>query len=265
MPSPFPGMDPYLEHPSYWPSLQQYFCTRLADVLRDVLPRRYLAQVKERVFREEQAALFPPAATNHERPLPPRPTPPDGRLDQHHSPAWFIPTAPEDIRETFVEIVVPGEPHQVVSVIELLGPANKTPETTSRCTYRRQQKSLLAGAVHLLEIDVLRAGLPTVAAPFERIVRRGRFHYLVSLSRAGGREFCEVWPIALRDSLPRVVLPLAAGDSDLTLDLQTVFTYCYEAGSFARRIDYHDEPFYPLSCTDAAWAEKVVLQWEMRG
>jgi hypothetical protein len=253
-------MDPHLEHPALWPALQQYFCTRLTDVLRDVLPRRSLTQVKERTFREEQA---PPIAGDTSP--TPRQTPPNGRSDNHLSPAWFIPTAPEEVHESSVEILLPCDPPQLVSVIELVSPGNKTPETTSRRQYRRLQTNLLAGNVHLLEIDLLRAGLHTVAAPFERIVRRGRYHYLACLNRAGGRDFCDVWPIALRDSLPRVVVPLLAGDSDLTLDLQTVFTYCYEAGGFGRRIDYYEDPFYPLSYADAVWAEKLVLQWEMRG
>ncbi|WP_143437986.1 DUF4058 family protein, partial [Hydrocoleum sp. CS-953] len=33
MPSPFPGMDPYLEHPDLWPGLHLFLISNLAQLL----------------------------------------------------------------------------------------------------------------------------------------------------------------------------------------------------------------------------------------
>lgn len=43
MPSPFPGMDPYLEHPARWPGVHQRLMTYIADTLNIALPPHYVA------------------------------------------------------------------------------------------------------------------------------------------------------------------------------------------------------------------------------
>src|SRR5262245_19307602 len=102
MPSPFPGMDAYLEHPLLWPELHQLFTGYLADNLREVLPGRYDVRLPERVFVE---------AREVEQPPPPAPgcVPPVQRESGHRngrvtdaSPDqfWNIPTAPAEMRET---------------------------------------------------------------------------------------------------------------------------------------------------------------------
>ncbi len=43
MPSPFPGMDPYLEDPAYWPDLHHSFATYIRDDLQPLLHPHYYA------------------------------------------------------------------------------------------------------------------------------------------------------------------------------------------------------------------------------
>jgi hypothetical protein len=50
MPSPFPGMDPYLEHPAWWPGVHHRLIVGLADVLGPVLRPNYAVSVEERVY-----------------------------------------------------------------------------------------------------------------------------------------------------------------------------------------------------------------------
>ena len=40
MPSPFPGMDPYLEHPALWPGVHQGLITFMWSALNAMLPAR---------------------------------------------------------------------------------------------------------------------------------------------------------------------------------------------------------------------------------
>src|SRR4051812_2008393 len=49
MTSPFPGMDPYLEHPGYWRDFHQSFITYWRDWLADNLPDHYDVSIDERL------------------------------------------------------------------------------------------------------------------------------------------------------------------------------------------------------------------------
>jgi hypothetical protein len=52
MPSPFPGMDPYLEHPATFPGLHSRLITNLSDALQLRLPPPYFAEINERTWVE---------------------------------------------------------------------------------------------------------------------------------------------------------------------------------------------------------------------
>ena len=47
---PFPGMDPYLEHPVLWESVHVRLITTLANQLQPRLDPRYVTSIEERVF-----------------------------------------------------------------------------------------------------------------------------------------------------------------------------------------------------------------------
>ena len=53
----------------------------------------------------------------------------------------------------------------MVTTIEVLSPRNKTAGSEGRKLYRQKQREILSSDTHLLEIDLLRAGQHTVAAP----------------------------------------------------------------------------------------------------
>jgi hypothetical protein len=163
-----------------------------------------------------------------------------------------------------VEIVTVGDEARVVTVIEVLSPANKAAGGVGRRRYRAKQREVLRSEAHLLEIDLLRRGKHTVVAPLDQVLRRARHDYLVSLSRGGSRHLCEVWPITLRSRLPKVSVPLLDGDPDQALDLQAVFDRCYDEGAYARRIDYRREPREPLSRADQDWADTLLHQQGIR-
>ncbi|MFO0949967.1 MAG: DUF4058 family protein [Isosphaeraceae bacterium] len=50
MPSPFPGMDPYLEDPGLWPDLHHRLITLCSDVLVGQVRPRYFVRIEERVY-----------------------------------------------------------------------------------------------------------------------------------------------------------------------------------------------------------------------
>ncbi len=50
MPSPFPGMDPYLESPDIWPDLHHRFISEVQTALNPHLRPQYVARVELRVY-----------------------------------------------------------------------------------------------------------------------------------------------------------------------------------------------------------------------
>ncbi|MBX9584753.1 MAG: DUF4058 family protein [Gemmataceae bacterium] len=53
MPSPFPGMDPFLEHGSHWPDFQRHLVAALRDALGSAVPDRYRVRVADRRYTPE--------------------------------------------------------------------------------------------------------------------------------------------------------------------------------------------------------------------
>lgn len=51
MDRPFPGMDPWLEHPDLWPDVHNSLIAAIRDDLADRLAPRYVVRLEERVHR----------------------------------------------------------------------------------------------------------------------------------------------------------------------------------------------------------------------
>jgi hypothetical protein len=258
-------MDPYLENPVIWPSIQQRYCTYLGDALTAILPPRYVANINERVSVDEpDRDLYPDASVLEWRQYPPALPPPRASTAAVLDPPWLVELSADEIREPFIEILPAEGAERVVTVIEFLSPGNKAAGSRSRERYRTKQREILASPTHLLEIDLLRTGEHSVAAPRDRVLRRGQYDYLVSLSRGNRRNPCEVWGIPLFHRLPRVAVPLLEGDDDVVVDLQELFARCYDLGGYARRVDYRRPPPVALAPADAARADELLRQHNLR-
>ena len=60
MVSPFPGMDPYLEHPDLWSDVHHRLITTLADTLGPQVRPRYVVRVDFHAYREFATSTCPP-------------------------------------------------------------------------------------------------------------------------------------------------------------------------------------------------------------
>ena len=117
MPSPFPGMDPYLEHPARWPGLHQRLIGQISDALNTVLPPRYFADIGERLYVVQGRRSIYPDAFVIERPLSaPSDSPAGGSTAvlAASDPPLVITAQPEERREVFVEIIAAEDQSQVV-------------------------------------------------------------------------------------------------------------------------------------------------------
>ena len=70
MPSPFPGIDPYLESTLYCQDFHERFLPYAAEVLQPQLPHRYRARIGERVILAAVERTIIPDLTVVQRPAP---------------------------------------------------------------------------------------------------------------------------------------------------------------------------------------------------
>ncbi|MBI4605312.1 MAG: DUF4058 family protein [Planctomycetes bacterium] len=265
MPSPFPGMDPYLEDPVLWPGVHQDFITLTKLTLNARLPSHYALNTGERLYVvQSDRSIYPDVAMFEAREPVGRSSGATSATAAVSDAPWVLIVEPVEVREVFLEILALREGERVVTVIEVLSFTNKAPRSEGRRLYTKKQEELLASDIHMLEIDLLRGGEHLVAAPREQLLHKGRWDYLACLHRDHGGGRFEVWPSTIQKALPRVKVPLSAGDPDLVLDLQGVFTRCYDEAGYARRLDYRKDPSWPLSADDAAWADALLKQKGLR-
>lgn len=247
MPSPFPGMDPYLERADLWPEVHALLMTEFLAALKPLLRPRYTARLDSRVTLES-AQIMPDVAVLQ----PPR-WPDAPRPQQTTVPAITPPTLElEDevpVRRTSLEIWTRAD-ERLVTIIELLSPVNKSPYDER---YWTKRKRILRSGVHLLEIDLLREGQRVLA--YENLPA---VPYFVTLRRAQEPPSIQVWAIQLADPLPVVPVPLLNNDPDAPLDLGRALDNVYDRGGYAFEIDYAADPVPPLSGEQAAWADALL-------
>jgi hypothetical protein len=240
MPCPFPGMDPYLERRALWPDFHDRFITYLGEAVQPFLRPRYAALTQDRLFVVE-----------HQRPIRPDVSIIEVRESRDSlrssAVATMVADEPvvveiqrEEIRQPFLTIIEPAEGNRVVTAIEVLSPDNKM-AGSGRVSYLAKQEELWLGHANLVEIDLLRAGQSVVRIPQERLEAVPQRRYLVSVTRNIPTR-CELYGFSMQQRLPRISLPLASDDKDLPLDLQQVFTRCWNSGPYPELLHYEDLP-----------------------
>lgn len=261
MPSPFPGMDPYLEDPALWRTVHTVLITASAALLQpSLLARGYFVTVEGRVWLDDPERPIYPDVVVWER-VPPEEPVRGGPIGQEADTPVRLLIPRLETQERFLEIRQVGS-RKLVTSIEVISPANKS-HTKARALYLRKRKELRIGRVNIVEIDLLRRGKPLAAIPPQALEARGKDDYVVNVIRAGGRYY-EYYPIPFRNRLPRIRVPLSAGDEDAVLDLPAVLARTYDEGGYAVQIDYHRPPRPPLSPDNAAWAEALLIEKGVR-
>ncbi|MCS7300831.1 MAG: DUF4058 family protein, partial [Fimbriimonadales bacterium] len=174
----------------------------------------------------------------------------------------YLEITSEPITETFINIIEPaGE--RVITTIEVLSLANKLPGTGQAQYLRKQQETIQAG-INLVEIDLLRTGEWVLSVPETYLHAPERTPYRVCVFRAERPTFREYYPIALRDPLPIINIPLRPTDADAPLDLQALVDRVYEQGRYHLLIDYRQLPKPALSEADAEWVDAVLKEKGLR-
>lgn len=259
MASPFPGMDPYIEGRRLWVDFHNNLAGEIQAQLNSQIRPHYFAALTPYVTYEtievaqtERRSVRPDVAVLLRSPVLPY----GGSiavLDAAPSENEIALDAPVELFS--VEIRTSSE-ETLVTSIEILSPVNKQPGHDAHRDYLRKRRDLLHSNAHLLEIDLLRAGArPPLRRPTVQAA------YFIVLSRVEKRPIVDVWPLRLRDRLPKVPTPLRAPDTDAILDLSAAVRAVYERGAYDLRIDYNQEPPPPsLSADDAFWLEDLLIE-----
>ncbi len=256
MPSPFPGMDPYLEG-SEWSSVHHDLSSEIARQLAPRISPKYIVRSVRRFVIETHDAVS----------ITTRDISPDVGVLEEEPQAAGQPTAtatlqaplrlptviPVQVPQVTVEIRDVAQRH-LVTAIEVLSMSNKQGDGYRE--YLDKRGRLLHSTAHLLELDLLRSGkrIP-MEAPLPGTP------YFIFLSRAGQRPMLDVWPIALAMRLPVVPVPLLPGDADVLLDVQAALESVYDTLRYDLSLDYTRPPDVPLQGSDAAWAAEHLAQW----
>ncbi len=259
MPSPFPGMDPYLEAPAGWQEFHSRFINTISDFLVPKLRPRYAVHIERYVYLTaldaEATRLRPDVAVAQTLPEAPRT---EGAVVTHTetTSAVLIPLpVVEEVRHYFLEIRELTT-QKVVTVIEMLSPFNKCPGD-DRTEYLKRRNAILNSDAHLVELDLLREG---ERVPMGKPLPPADYYAIVS--RSYRRPIAEVYSWTVRDPMPKIPIPLKRGDQDVLLDLQAVFTTVYDRAGYDYRLPYDREPDPPLKPEDREWAKQIIAKWK---
>lgn len=251
MDSPFPGMDPYLEHPALWPDVHNSLIAAIRDALVPLVAPRYYVALERRTY-----LLTPDDLVLIGRP--------DVALVHAGGPATGL--APSLAGPGVLEVDVPMadetgedylEVHEVhtgrlVTIVELLSPVNKL-HTQGRRQYEAKRGQIFQTLTNMVEIDLLRAGNPMAV-----VGRAVRSDYRILVSRGAERPRAQLYPFGVMDAIPTIGVPLLPGETEPTVALGDVVHDVYRRARLDLRLDYDQPPVPPLPADAQAWARQRV-------
>jgi hypothetical protein len=258
-------MDPYLEG-EMWQEFHETFASEIRNQLLSKLPPRYVALLAKRYVvgntappkRFGEAAVAYGEAPFGEAPFGEAPfgEAPFGEAPFGEAPVLeLISPLEERIPIPSIEVyevyeVRDNADRRLVTAIEILSPVNK--HGAGWQEYNEKRRALLNTQTHLVELDLLRGG--------ERIELAGKWvaaPYYIFLSRWQRRPITQAYPVALRQRLPSVPVPLLPPDDDVMLDVQAAVDACFKLVRYERLLNYDEPPPPPeFGDDDLAWIQE---------
>ncbi len=257
MTTPFPGMDPYLEGPTLWPDVHNSVVAALRDTLGPLLRPRYYVRLEERTYlgepegldfigRPDINVLRDDGGRRYN----------EGKTSGAKAATVEVPV-PDPIKETYLVVRGAGN-HEVVTVLELLSPANKRPGEGRR-VYEAKRMEIISTRTNLVEVDLVRAGEPMPVFGAE-----GKSDYRILVSRGRRRPRADLYAFSVRDPIPRFALPLRSGDKEPDVDIGATLRALYDRAAYDMSIDYRVDAVPPLSEPDRAWADSLLHAADVR-
>jgi hypothetical protein len=260
MPSPFPGMNPYLEATDLSPGVHAALINEIRNRINGTAPPGYFADIEQRVYLldtdELQKQLIVPDVAVRNTSAAPQDGREAGGTATLVAPVKAVISVPDqgiDVKERRI-VIQTLDDHRIVTVIELLSPANKTGGSKGRENYLHKRHEVLDSDAHFVEIDLLRAG-----RGIQIFQDAPTYDYLICVSRQQERPEADWWPVLLEQPLPEIPIPLRRGNPDLKLDLQAIMHDVYDRSGYSRRLDY-SQPAPPPDLSDSRrkWVSETI-------
>jgi len=262
--SPFPGMNPYLEHPAFWASFHTRLMVAIADTLAPLLRPQYYIEVETRTYKEHEdgededdellvgipdaAVLVASSSKQRSEQLQGEA---EGTLTQKLPQLVTLPM-PLTVKERYLEVRELGT-DAVITVIEVLSPKNKR-KGKGRVAYERKRRRILGSLSNLIEIDLLR-GHP----PMTMMGQVQPTDYRIVVSRSEQRPKADLYSFNLPEPIPEFPLPLKPEDEEVMVPLQVIVEGVCDRAGYNDRIDYR-QPIPPpkLSEADQQWVDELL-------
>ncbi|EKU97310.1 hypothetical protein Lepto7375DRAFT_6490 [Leptolyngbya sp. PCC 7375] len=255
MPSPFPGMDPYLENPEIWPEVHSRLIVAIADSLAPSLHPKYYAAIEKRTYLDtpEDSILvgIPDVSVSTHPP----------ELKTANRTATTLPQAeivtlplPEEVTERYLEIR-DTQTSTVITAIEILSPKNKR-SGEGRTAYLRKRQQVLSTQTHLVEIDLLRGQAPMPLGT------QTKTDYRILVSRSSTRPKAELYSFDLQTPIPTFCLPLKTGELEPEINLKTILDDIHDRAGYSFRINYQQPPKPALGKENQQWATTLLKNEE---
>ncbi|MEG3877857.1 DUF4058 family protein [Microcoleus sp. herbarium7] len=257
MPNPFPGMNPYLESPDFWPEVHHLLIGILQESLVPQLVPKYRVAIEKRIYeiKGEQSLLVGIPDVSIQR----TPTPRNSSTSnlavatRTTAPLKIRLAMSEEVREGYLEVIDIAT-KEVVTVIEVLSPANKRPGK-GREMYEEKRDKIFGSRTNFVEIDLLRGWEPLPVLDNDIAA-----HYRILVSRGNQRPFADLYLFNLPDAIPCFPLPLGAGDVEPIVDLQALLNTVYDRAAYDITLDYTAQLVPALSETDAVWTDSLLRE-----
>jgi hypothetical protein len=267
MPSPFPGMDPFIESNPRWQLFHAWFVRKLAE---QALPKAKQlgcwVDVERSVYQQEPSGEVmligePDQSVGPDSDWNGTSRTGSGGIALAEPKAIhevvLDPALMERFKQDYLVVREYSQFTRVLAVLEVLSPGNKSGNYAPR--YREKRRRFLASRAHFMEIDFLRDGENPSRELFPELPPTPYFIFVARKTGLGRNE--EGFPVRLQDPLPLIGLPLGPERPDLPLDLGAAFRDAFDLSIPPGRIHYAEEtiPEPPLSEDDSAWVKQFVI------
>jgi hypothetical protein len=254
MPSPFPGMDPYIEASGMWSDFHGSLLAAIRTDLNAHLPDGYAASIELFVWTGDDESGSESDGTEPDVVIREGKKETQGarQVASTVAPLTIILPRPAPRKRRYVKIVEVRS-KKVLTVIEVLSPSNKK-GGDDRALYIEKRNEYLASHLSFVEIDLLRRGRrpplgsrhPDVTDYYALVCKSWEF------PRAG------FWTFGLRDPIPSIPVPVTKALGDTLLDLRSCIDQAYDGGRYSSLLPY-DEPLKPNPREqDIAWIGQVI-------
>lgn len=249
MPSKFPGVDPFIEG-QRWKGFHSGFINAMWDRLVAELRPRYIVDVEESVYVAHDddlvAVRLPDVSIS------------DGDSDSVRTTSTAVVSSSvtvtlpvtHRIRQLHLKLIR-TEDRELVTVIELLSPWNKTGK--GREQYLEKREEFLSTSVNLVELDLLRGG--------QRLPVREKLpqaDYYAFVCRSSHRFKAEVFYWTLKQPLPKIPIPLSPDEDECILDLQALFTTTFDRAGYDYSLNYNEDVVPSFGEAESLWADELL-------